>query len=188
MRNEEPHIIEVTNDVINRLRSGAQPAPTLLGTIEQPTKPLPPPPQAQQVPVGESGQTLGPAVGTVPIPKDPLALSVNTSGQQIFETVSAIQVRQEKDEELRQNDFIWRSKLKELEARYVSSAFASDQEFNTELDKLEKLVPKKREPICRDLSLKVSECYATHPNQSLKCSEVVQEFSRCVETFTSQSL
>lgn len=50
-------------------------------------------------------------------PEERVALSVGRNNHEVLETVSALQVRKEKDEELRANDAFWRTKLKELEAR-----------------------------------------------------------------------
>lgn len=71
--------------------------------------------------------------------------------------------------------------MKSLFYQYVTSAFTSEQEFSSQLEKLRSLMPKQREPICRDISPKVADCYAANPTQVLKCSDLVKDFARCVE-------
>jgi hypothetical protein len=106
---------------------------------------------------------------------------VNREGKPIIETVTAYQVRQQKEAELRKNDILWGNKLKDLEIRYATSAFASQEEFDSKLEKLKSLVPKIREVPCKSLSSKVAECYSSNPNQPLRCSEEVKHFAQCVE-------
>lgn len=71
-----------------------------------------------------------------------------------------------------------------FEFQYIAAAFAAEGEFNKELDKLDKLVPNPKQPVCQDHTIKVAECYRQNNNQALKCSDVVREFALCVESST----
>jgi len=171
IKNPEPpgNIIKITEDVARRLTSrGEAKSPA---TQEQPgarteaeyRKPEPVQPQtASQVP--QQG-----------------LLNVGAKGFPVVETVTAYEVRQQKEAELRQNDEFWTSKLMDLEARYVAAAFAAEGVFNKELEKLDTLVPKPKEPVCQDYTHKIAQCYKENSGQALKCSDVVREFALCVE-------
>ena len=63
--------------------------------------------------IGEGAQHIP----SQPTSQEKLLLSVGSGGQQILETVSALQVRQEKEQEIIANDIYWGTKLRELEAR-----------------------------------------------------------------------
>lgn len=86
-----------------------QRAPTV-SDIVNPNPPPPPPPATS----GIVAQTVPPSG----------LLTAGTKGVPIVETITAYEVRQQKDQELRDNDAFWASKLKELEAR-VSKQFNS---------------------------------------------------------------
>lgn len=174
MKNDDPRIIQVTEDVVNRLRSA--PAPVVASALPDiPSPPVPESGDENVQPVLPSGGQPQRYTETAGI------LSVNRDGKPIIETVTAYHVRQQKDAEIRNNDLLWGNKLKDLETRYASSAFASQEEFGTKLDKLKTLVPKVQEVPCKSLSSKVAECYSSNPNQPLRCSEEVKHFARCVE-------
>ncbi len=79
-----------------------QRAPTV-SDIVNPNPPPPPPPATS----GVVAQTVPPSG----------LLTVGAKGVPIVETITAYEVRQQKDLELRDNDAFWASKLKELEAR-----------------------------------------------------------------------
>jgi hypothetical protein len=72
--------------------------------------------------------------------------------------------------------------------QYVAAAFAADGEFNKELEKLDKLVPKPKEPVCQEHTVKVAKCYKENSKQALKCSDVVREFALCVEQMNQVKL
>jgi len=170
MKNPEPpgKIIQITEDVARRMTSrhgGKSPAAEEqqgAKTESEYRKPESQPQTSSQVP--QQG-----------------LLNVGAKGFPVVETVTAYEVRRQKEEELRQNDEFWTSKLKDLEARYVAAAFAAEGVFNKELEKLDKLVPKPKEPVCQDYTHKVAQCYKENSSQALKCSDVVREFALCVE-------
>jgi len=184
-RNPEPHakIIQITEEVAQRMtqRHGkpAEPAP------EQK-------PAAANKPVEQRPPTVSDIVNPNPPPSAQATqtaspsglLTVGARGVPIIETITAYEVRQQKEQEIRDNDAFWASKLKELEARYVASAFVADEEFTKEVEKLDKLVPKPKAPVCQDVSAKVAKCYNENPKEPLRCSDVVKEFAVCVENHT----
>lgn len=181
MKNDDPRIIQVTEDVVNRLRS-APPPPAVSNALPDITLPPVPVPGASSSEDGinENLPNLPPG-GPTRYAETAGVLSVNREGKPIIETVTAYQVRQQKEAELRKNDILWGNKLKDLEIRYATSAFASQEEFDSKLEKLKSLVPKIREVPCKSLSSKVAECYSSNPNQPLRCSEEVKHFAQCVE-------
>lgn len=76
------------------------------------------------------------------------------------------------------------STLHSCPLQYVASAFVADAEFKREVEKLDKLVPKPKEPVCQHVSAKVAQCYSENGKQPLRCSDVVKEFAICVENHT----
>jgi len=168
IKNPEPpgKIIQITEDVARRMTSrygGKSPAAA----------------EEQQGAKAEA-EYRAPEQTSSQVPQQGL-LNVGMKGFPVVETVTAYEVRQQKEEELRQNDEFWTSKLKDLEARYVAAAFAAEGVFNKELEKLDNLVPKPKEPVCQDYTHKVAQCYTENSSQALKCSAVVREFALCVE-------
>lgn len=86
-----------------------QRAPTV-SDIVNPNPPPPPPPATS----GVVAQTVPPSG----------LLTAGAKGVPIVETITAYEVRQQKDLELRDNDAFWASKLKELEARVSSRLYS----------------------------------------------------------------
>jgi len=163
VHNDDPRIIQVSEDVVRRLKSSTasqQPPPEekLLSNTQQETYSVP------QVPRQEN-----------------VILGFGRDGLPTIETISALEMRKQKEAELRENDKFWRGKLQDIEARYIKSEVAAGQEFSERLTRLSALVPQKGEDKCKELSLKVAECYKTNPTQTLMCSVVVKEFAKCVE-------
>ncbi|CAL8082619.1 unnamed protein product [Orchesella dallaii] len=183
-RNPEPQakIIQITEEVAQRMtqRHGKPAEPAAEQKPATPAKPV-----EQRPPTVSDIVNPNPPPAAVAQTAPPSGLlTVGARGVPIIETITAYEVRQQKEQEIRDNDEFWGSKLKELEARYVASAFVADAEFTKEVEKLDKLVPKPREPVCQDVSAKVAKCYSEHTKQPLKCSDVVKEFAVCVENHT----
>jgi coiled-coil-helix-coiled-coil-helix domain-containing protein 3 len=176
VRNDDPRIIQVSEDVVRRLKSsgsgdnrGSQQYREEKTSSSESQTPTQPQPQ----PMYPSPQIFDP---------QSYVLGFGASGQPTIETISALEVRKQKEEELKANDEFWRQKLREIEQRYVKAEVAVGDEFNRQLAKLSALVPVQGEQKCKEMSTKVAECYRTHPNQPLKCSGVVKEFAKCVYT------
>lgn len=84
----------------------SQRAPTVSDFVN-PNPPPPPPPATASVVSSGAAQTIPPSG----------LLTAGSKGVPVIETVTAYEVRQQKDLEMRDNDVFWASKLKELEAR-----------------------------------------------------------------------
>jgi len=187
-RNPEPpaKIIQITEEVAARMTSryGKSSESTSESTSAAGSKPAEAPKQKAPTVSDIVNPNPPPTTGGAQTVPSGGLLTTGARGVPILETITAYEVRQQKDQELRDNDAFWASKLKELEARYVASAFVADAEFKKEVEKLDKLVPKPKEPVCQDVSAKVAQCYSEHGKQPLRCSDVVKEFAICVENHT----
>jgi len=178
VRNDDPRIIQVSEDVVRRLKSTTASAAEPSGSQKtQETREEPKESQYSQVP---QPPNVAPAAPVAPRYEN-LVLGFSGEGQTTIETVSALDVRKQKEAELRANDKFWREKLRDIEARYIKAEFDAGEEFSKQLSKLSALVPEKGEEKCKVVSTKVAECYRAHPTETLKCSELVKQFAKCVE-------
>jgi len=176
VRNDDPRIFQVSEDVVRRLKSTTASAAEPSGS----QKTQEPPKEERNE--SQHSQVPQPNVAAPAAPRyENIVLGFSGEGQTTIETVSALDVRKQKEVELRANDKFWREKLRDIEARYIQAEFDAGEEFSKQLTKLSALVPEKGEEKCKVVSTKVAECYRAHPTETLKCSELVKQFAKCVE-------
>lgn len=118
-------------------------------------------------------------------------------------TMTAMQVRKEKEAELMKNDQYWANRLKNQEAEFLKNSKIMEKEFSETVSwtwqcesdvtriSLQVSDVKKRFaqpslasqlPPCQDLKSKIVECYRKNPTETLKCAEVVSNFLDCVNS------
>jgi hypothetical protein len=98
-------------------------------------------------------------------------------------SLSALRVRQEKEEELKKLDENWRERLKKQEEEHSTRMRINDEEVKKTADKVEKMFKTSgKRNICRDERLAVMDCYSANAGQSLKCRDTVKSFVSCVNT------
>ncbi|XP_012232006.2 MICOS complex subunit MIC25 [Linepithema humile] len=165
---EEIGVIKVSNAIVQRL---AQSERSGIGesSSDRSSTPLqrPPPPAAT---IAQTADT--------------------TSGQPAYYypeiTISALQMQQQKENELRQQEEYWQRRLQNLEDGYQNVTRVLENEYKKAIS--ETSVPKAGQPAdiqgimqpCLESSSKLVKCYQDHPKQTLKCSNLVEEFSNCV--------
>jgi len=96
-------------------------------------------------------------------------------------SLSALKVKQEKEEEMKKLEDYWKSRLQNQQDEHTKMAALTEDEFNKSLKKVETLFATVgTQSVCRDESEAVRGCYANNKNKSLRCRESVQSFSSCV--------
>lgn len=167
---EEQGVIKVSNAIVQRLAQGERSR-----SREPPSDTRPSPPVQRPAP---------PSATTAP------QASEATPSQPVYYypelTVSALQMQQQMEEELRRQDQYWQRRLQNLEDGYQKVNQILDQEYKkaareTSAKPEQKIVDIQNtvQP-CLENSNKVLRCFQDHPKETLKCSNLVEEFSNCV--------
>lgn len=132
-------------------------------------------------------------------------------------TMSALEVRRQKEEELRKNDDYWQARLKKQEQDLQKTAALLEKEYNETVQfveiflphldefhlkpitclfyqfdqvrkRFENSAPQYKLPPCKEVKAKVVECYKSNANQTLNCSDVVADFENCVQSHRTNLL
>ncbi|KAL3284018.1 hypothetical protein HHI36_018188 [Cryptolaemus montrouzieri] len=103
-------------------------------------------------------------------------------------SLTSLQIRQQKLEELKKNDEYWENRMKNLEDCHKKINDIMDEEYKKTLDEQGKKIPMKdtREiskllPPCHDVELEVLACYKQNAKSPMNCSNIVQAFQNCVD-------
>ncbi|CAL1677674.1 unnamed protein product [Lasius platythorax] len=167
---EEVGVIKVSNAIVQRLaqRDGSEIGESSADTRPDSPKiqhPVPPP------------SAVPPAIAA-------------TSGQPVYYpelTVSALQMQQHMEQELKRQDQYWHRRLQNLEEGYQKINRILEDEYKKAVS--ETSTPKTGQKTvdiqgavqpCLEGSNKVLKCFQDHPKETLKCSNLVEEFSNCV--------
>lgn len=107
-------------------------------------------------------------------------------------TLTSMQVRREKEQELRANDVYWTKRLQGLEANLQKTNQILEKEYNDAVvdvkKRFESTAVTHQLPPCQDLKAKVIECYKKNQHETLNCSAVVTSFTDCVNLHRIQLL
>lgn len=99
-------------------------------------------------------------------------------------TMSSMDMRRQKEMELKQNDAMWRQRMQTLEQNLKKTNTIMENEYSTAVDDVRKRFatasPIHQLPPCQDLKAKVIACYRANPGETLKCSGEVAAFRNCV--------
>lgn len=169
--NEEIGVIGISESVVKRLAQHAKETRNTAGEVrsssfaELPSKRPVTPPHA-------------PSSDTLAAPPYP--------GQYLQLTLTALKMQQEKEHELRVQDNYWQKRVQSLEERHSKINDIIDKEYKKAEEQLyasgkkDVNIQNAIQP-CKGSSEKVLQCYQAHPKESLKCSNLVEEFSTCVD-------
>ncbi|KYN10173.1 PREDICTED: MICOS complex subunit MIC19 isoform X1 [Trachymyrmex cornetzi] len=168
---EEVGVIKVSNAIVQRLAQGEK---------SKLHKPLP-----DAIPAAPIQHPAPSTVTAVP------HASEATHEQPVYYypelTVSALQIQQQMEEELQQQDQYWQRRLQNIEDGYQKINRVLEEEYKKAAN--ESSVAKPGQKItdiqntvqpCLENSNKVLKCFQDHPKETLKCSNLVEEFSNCV--------
>ncbi|CAD7093872.1 unnamed protein product [Hermetia illucens] len=181
MENPTPAgVIDISDAVVHRLRNNLakgetatkeKPSPSTdgAGNAKQP-KPVPPPSPGVGIP------------SSYPSPgRYSQAAFVQEHGGE--PTITAIEVRRQKDAELAQNDLYWRRRMAQHEQTLNKTNAIMEKEYSAAIEdvraRFQNAPPTHQLPPCQDLKSQLIECYRAHPSESLKCAEKVTAFTNC---------
>jgi len=148
---------------------------------------LPPPPVVEPEPA--------PAPPPAPLAAPPAAENVETQPQappphiwqrpiiQYIEepSLSALKVKQEKEEEMKKLEDYWKLRLRQQQDDHIESAKLREDEFTKNASLVTSLfVPANRKPVCKSETDVVKECYISNVGQTLRCRDAVTNFYNCV--------
>lgn len=179
VNNDSPAgLIDISDDVVRRLTSGL---PTKAqGRGEQ---------LQQRENTTEISSPATASSGPSSYPNPSIPPSAMYHGELPF---TSMQVRQEKERELRENDVYWTQRLKTLEANLAQTNQVLEKEYNDAVTDVKKRFAtsavQQQLPPCQDLKAKVIECYKKHSNETLLCAQEVEQFSNCVNLHRIQLL
>ncbi|XP_031838150.1 coiled-coil-helix-coiled-coil-helix domain containing 3 [Nomia melanderi] len=102
-------------------------------------------------------------------------------------TITALEMQQQKEQELLKQDQYWKKRLENLEKNHVKINQIINEEYKKAVEELYVDRDKKNVNIhntvqpCLGSIDKVLKCYQEYPKEILKCSNLVEEFSNCVD-------
>lgn len=98
---------------------------------------------------------------------------------------TSLEIRQDKEEALRENDQYWEKRLKTIEDNQLMINRRMEEEYKKAAKEVEELfsrLPAKREqPPCANAGQHVKSCYQKNPGEVLKCAKEVEAFAACVD-------
>jgi len=197
VNDEATGVIKISDSVVQRLKGeitgegDKESAPVAPASSSQPP---PPPPQPEpkveeELPPPPPPPEVTPAAPAPPPPPQQHEQEQHQPHvwqrpiiQYIEEpSLSALKVKQEKEEEMKKLEDYWKSRLQNQQDEHTKMAALTEDEFNKSLKKVETLFATVgTQSVCRDESEAVRGCYANNKNKSLRCRESVQSFSSCV--------
>ncbi|XP_055922382.1 MICOS complex subunit mic25a [Eupeodes corollae] len=99
-------------------------------------------------------------------------------------TITAMEMRRQKEIELRENDEIWRTRMAQLEQNLNKTNAVMEKQYNAAAEDVRKRFAHasgtRKLPPCQDLKAQIIACYRAYPGESLKCAEEVEMFRNCV--------
>ncbi|KAL0120108.1 hypothetical protein PUN28_008045 [Cardiocondyla obscurior] len=164
---DEDGVIRISDELIERI---IQPQRTHELPNAKPTAPVqqPPPPNTSVTPPASDNST----------PAQPLYYYPDL-------TISALQMQQQMENQLKQQDQYWQRRLKNLENGYQQINGILEEEYKkatseTSAKPGQKIDIQNTVQPCFENSNKVLKCFQDYPKESLRCSNLVEEFSNCV--------
>ncbi|XP_012524073.1 MICOS complex subunit mic25 [Monomorium pharaonis] len=173
---EEVGVIKVSNAIVQRLAQGES------------TRARGESPSDMRSSAPPTIQHLAPPSATTVAPQ---TSQEATAGQAVYYypelTMSALQMQQQMEEELKRQDQYWQRRLRNLEDGYQKVNRVLEDEYKkaaseTSTAKSGRKIADIQNTVqpCLENSNKVLKCFQDHPKETLKCSNLVEEFSNCV--------
>lgn len=99
-------------------------------------------------------------------------------------TVTSMELRRQKETELRENDQFWKARIAQLEANINKTNEVMEKEYTAAIEDVQKRFASAtgiyQPPPCQDAKARVIACYRANPNEILKCDQEVANFTNCV--------
>jgi len=197
IQDEATGVIKISDSVVQRLKGEItgenQPQEPKQPSSSPPQAEAPPPPPAPAPPVTETTPPPAPAPSEPAAPPAPApAPGPNQVWQrpiiQYIEepSISALRVKAEKEEEMKNLDDYWKDRLQKQEESFMTAAKLSEEEILKGAKYVNTLFkPANNKQICRDSQLQVQSCYESNPTKPLVCRDKVLEFTNCVATMVT---
>uniref|UniRef100_T1PCM7 CHCH domain protein n=1 Tax=Musca domestica TaxID=7370 RepID=T1PCM7_MUSDO len=170
-------VIDISDDVVNRLKTGISKQAKENAKAQQSSTPPPPPPK-QEAP--KAKPVPPPPAPTIVYQNPPPVVYSAPAGT----TFSASDMRRQKEIELQQNDAMWKQRMANLEQTLKKTNAIMEKEYSSAVEDVRKRFasasPIHQLPPCQDLKAQVIACYRAHPGETLKCAEEVAAFRNCV--------
>ncbi|KAJ8675159.1 hypothetical protein QAD02_010945 [Eretmocerus hayati] len=153
---DDANVIRISDAVAQRLAQSASSAP-----VDPPPRPIP------QMSTGQAPIT-----------------TQNVSDCPPSFTISALAVQQQKEKELADQEVYWKRRLQNLEKTHEKINKAIDDEYKKALtifDDCRVIKAQNAVKPCSENSKKVLKCYQENPRETLRCADLVAQFSSCVD-------
>jgi len=193
-------VVEVPEPVV----APPEPAPVAVAPPPPPPPPQqevppPPPPQSEPEPpppppkVEVEVQTEPAPVPPVPAPKEvspappPKTIIQYIEKEQVqwepVHSISSLRVKAEKEREMKEAEAYWNKRFVQQEKEHSAQAHLQMSALKSTAEKLAHMFGTERSlPICQEEKESVLLCYKQNSGESLKCSDAVKNFSRCVHS------
>lgn len=103
-------------------------------------------------------------------------------------TISALQIQQQKEQELQAQNQYWQRRLQNLEKKHSMIDHILEEEYKKAMNEFSTIKKGSEsgnnlgsDQPCIIRKEKVLKCYQDHPKEILKCSNLVEEFTNCVD-------
>jgi len=99
-------------------------------------------------------------------------------------TITALEVKQQKEQELADQELYWKQRIQNLDKNHQNINRTFEEEYKKALTYFDDCrVIKVQDTIrpCDENKEKVLKCYQENPRETLRCSDLVQQFSNCVD-------
>ncbi|KAH8358583.1 hypothetical protein KR093_001109 [Drosophila rubida] len=176
-------VLDISDDVVKRLKQGISQQARENATVTQDSKPASKAQEpAKKAPVKD---TEGVAVAAIPPPtvvyQSPTPIYVQGGGH----TISAADVQRRMNQELQNNDELWRQRMTKLEENLKKTNTIMEQEYATAVEGVHKrfvsTAAAHKTPPCQDLKAQLLACYRANPGETLRCIDEVAQFKQCVD-------
>jgi len=198
-----PGVIDLSDEVVQRLKKGitkqvkenAAAAATQVPTSQPESRAIPiktattpAPAKAAATPTPVPTPAPAPVPTPAPVQRSPPIVYQNPNPVYVQSptgtTITALEVRRQKEIELQQNDAMWRQRMSQLEQTLNKTNTIMEQEYTSAVEDVRKrfatAAPVHQLPPCQDLKAQVIACYRANPGETLKCNEEVAMFRNCV--------
>ncbi|KAL7046243.1 hypothetical protein ACKWTF_002522 [Chironomus riparius] len=159
--NESSGIIDISEDVVSRLKKDI--------TKERETK---------------KAEIRDAQLKQQPVQASVIPPQMQTVIYQSAPTITAMQVRKEKEAELLANDQYWGERLKKQEDEFLRNNKILEKEFNDTIAEVKNRFKHSsfanQAPPCQEFKSRIIDCYRKNPTETLKCANEVQDFMNCI--------
>lgn len=139
--------------------------------------------EAAQDPAPEPAPVPAPVVEAVPpVAEAPHVVYARPIIQYVEEpSISALRVRQEKEQEMVALQEQWQDRLAKLEEAHRRESAVTKEQIEASVGLVHNLFkPAPSREVCRSGRQAVQDCYSSNPSKPLLCRDMVLEFSKCV--------